>query len=65
MYFSEDPSDTVFSCNEMGILSINLNNINLVDTNYDEDDEDEKLVFIPDFWLGILNLKNRKHLKKT
>ena len=65
MYISEDSSDTVFSCNEMGILSINLNNINLVDTNYDEDDEDEKLVFIPDFWLGILNLKNRKHLKKT
>ena len=49
----------------MGILSINLNNIILNDTNYDEDHEDEKLLFIPGFWFGILNLKNRKHLKKT
>ena len=47
----------------MGILSINLNNINLDDTDYDEDDS--KTIFISDFWLGILNLKNTKHLKKN
>ena len=28
-----------FSCNEMGILRVNLNNINL-DNNFDEDDPD-------------------------
>ena len=33
-----DSGDTLFSCNEMNILSIDLNNINLDDTNYDEDD---------------------------
>ena len=27
----------IFSYNEMGILSIDLNNINLGDTNYNED----------------------------
>ena len=36
--FDEDFGDAVCSCNEMGILSIDLNNINLDDTNYDEDD---------------------------
>ena len=40
LYFNEDSSDAVFSCNEMGILSIDLNNINLDDTNHDEDDSE-------------------------
>ena len=30
---------SLFSCNEMGILNIDLNNINL-DNNFDEDDSD-------------------------
>ena len=33
-----NPGDDVFFCNKMGILSIDLNNINLDDTNYDEGD---------------------------
>ena len=37
LYFNEIPGDAMFSCNEMVILSIDLNNINLGDTNYDED----------------------------
>ena len=37
LYFNEDSDNAVFSCNEMGILNINLNNINLDDTNYHED----------------------------
>ena len=37
--FNEDSSDVTFSCNEMGILSVNLN-INLDDINYEEDDPD-------------------------
>ena len=39
LYFNEDSSNAVFSCNEMGILNIDLNNINL-DNNFDEDDSD-------------------------
>ena len=38
IYFNEDFGDAVSSCNETGILSIDLNNINLDDTNCDEDD---------------------------
>ena len=29
LYFNEDSRNVVFSCNEMGILNIDLNNINL------------------------------------
>ena len=36
--FNEDSSYVTFSCNEMGILSVNLNNINLDGTNYEQDD---------------------------
>ena len=37
LYFDEDSGNIVFSCNEMDILNINLNNINL-DNNSDEND---------------------------
>ena len=36
LYFNEDSGDTIFSCNETDILSINLNNINLNSTNYNK-----------------------------
>ena len=39
LYFNEDSGNVVFSCNEKGILNIDLNNINL-DNNFDEDDPD-------------------------
>ena len=39
LYFNEDSGDIVFSCNEMGIPNIDLNNINR-DNNFDEDDPD-------------------------
>ena len=38
-YFNEDYGNVVFSCNEMVILNIDLNNINL-DNNFDRDDPD-------------------------
>ena len=38
LYFNEDSSDVIFSSNEIGILSIDLNNINLENSNFDEDD---------------------------
>ena len=38
LYFNEDFSNVAFCCNEMSLLSVSLNNINLDDTNYGEDD---------------------------
>ena len=38
LYINEDFGNVVFICNGMGILNIDLNNINLGDTNYDKDD---------------------------
>ena len=37
-YFNGDSSNAIFSCNEMGVLSIDLNNTSLDETNYDEND---------------------------
>ena len=51
----------LFHCNGMGILNIDLNNINL-DNSFDEDVRDS-IILIRDFWLGKLNLKNAKNLK--
>ena len=39
LYFDEDSDNVIFSCNEMGIVNIDLKNINL-DNNFDEDDSD-------------------------
>ena len=38
-YFDEDSGNIVFNCYRMGILNIDLNNIDL-DDNFDEDDLD-------------------------
>ena len=35
LYFNEDSGDAVFNYNKMGIVNINLNNINL-DDNFDD-----------------------------
>ena len=53
LYFNKDSGNVAFSCNEMGILNINLNKINL-DKNFDEDDPDST----------ILITKNAKQLRK-
>ena len=39
LFFDESSGDVTFCCNEMSILSVNLNNINL-DNNFDEDNPD-------------------------
>ena len=59
LYFNEVSGEAIFSCNEMSILSIVLNNINLDDTNYGEDDSGTVI------HIKKLNLKNAKHLKNT
>ena len=40
LYFNKDSGNVVFSCNEMGISNIDLNNTNLDDNNHEEDDPD-------------------------
>ena len=60
-FFYEDSGDNGDCCNKMSILGVNVNNTNL-DNNFDEDDPDT--LFLLDFWLGIVNLKNVEHLKK-
>ena len=47
LYFSEYSCNVVFSCNELGILNIDLNNINL-DNNFGELDPD--ILFLSDFF---------------
>ena len=45
LYFNEDStSNVVCSCNELGILNIDLNDINL-GNNFDEDDPDTIIIF--------------------
>ena len=62
IYFNEDSSNVVFSCNEIGILNIDLNNISL-----------DKKLWWRWFWycysyqtfrLAYLNLKIAKNLEK-
>ena len=62
LYFNEDSGDSVSSCNEMGILIIDLNKINLDHINYDEDDP-ENIIHIR---LLAYHIKFKKHkaLKK-
>ena len=61
LYLNEDSGDVTFCCDKMGILSVNLNNINL-DNNFDEDDPDT--IFL--IRLLVLQVKFEKHkaLKK-
>ena len=40
LYFKEDSDNVMFSCNEVSFLNIDLNNINLDNTNHEEDDPD-------------------------
>ena len=57
LYFNEDSVNVVFSCNDMGVLNIDLNNINLDDSNYDEDDP-ETIIYIR---LLAWHMKFEKH----
>ena len=45
LFYYEDSGDVTFFCNEMSILSVNLNNVNL-DYNVDEDDPDTIIIII-------------------
>ena len=51
LYFNEDFSNVIFTCTGMGIVYIDLNNINLDNTNYDEDDPDTIILLRLLTWL--------------
>ena len=63
LFFYEEFSKVTFFANEMDILGADLDKIILED-----DDNFMKMIlillFMSDFWLGIINLKNAKHIKK-
>ena len=44
LYFNDDSSNGIFNFNGIGILNIDLDNVNLVDTNYDKDDPDTTIL---------------------
>ena len=62
LYVNEDSGNVVFICNEMGILNTDLNNINLDDTNYDEEDPDIIIHVRRLVW--HIKFEKRKELKK-
>ena len=61
LYFNELSGDTIFNCNGMGILNIDLNKIN-VDDNFDQDDSDITILVILLAW--HIKFAKRKELKK-
>ena len=61
--FNEDSGNAVYFRNAMGIVSTDLNNINLIILTMIK--MILKLLFTSYFWHGIVNLKNTKHLKKS
>ena len=62
LYFNEDSGNVVFNCNEMGILNIDLNNINL-DNNFDEDHPDTIILIRPLAW--HIKFEERKERRKN
>ena len=63
IYFNEDSSNAAISCNEMNVLNIDLNNINLDDTNYEEDDPGTIILIRLLTWHVKFVLKSTKNLK--
>ena len=60
-FLMRDSGNVTFCCKKMVILTVNLININL-DNNIDENYASDAIILI-NFWLGIVNFKNAKHLK--
>ena len=61
LFFDKDSGDVTFCCSEMGILSVNLNNINR-NNNFDEDDPDTIIIIRLLAWYS--KFKKHKALKK-
>ena len=61
-FFDRDIGNVIFCCDEMGALSVNVININLDDTNYDEDDPDTTI--LARLLTGDIKFEKSKPLKK-
>ena len=61
LYYDEDDGNVAFICNKMGILNIDINNIIII-VIVTSMKMILILLFLSDIWVGILNLKNTKHL---
>ena len=61
IYFNENSGNVLFNCNGMGIVNIELNNIN-PDNNFDEDDPDNIILIRLLAW--HIKFEKRKGLKK-
>ena len=62
LFFDEDSGNVAFPSDEMGILSVDLNNINLNDANVDEDYPESIIHVKPMAWRN--RYKQRKSCKK-
>ena len=60
-YLNKDFVDIIFDYNETGTLNIDLINVSLCNNLMKMI---LVLLFLSDFWLGILNLENAKNNKK-
>ena len=60
LFFDEDSGDVTFCFNKMGILIVNLNNVNL-DHNFDEDNPGT--IILIRFLAWYIKSKKRKALK--
>ena len=60
LYFNEDSSNPVLNCIEMGILKIDLKNINL-DNNFDENNPDS--IILIRLLASRIKFEKRKALK--
>ena len=62
LYFKEDSDDVILSFKEMGILCVDLNSINFDNSNYNKGEPIS--LFMSDFWLSIVNLRDVNYFKK-
>ena len=60
LYFNEDSSNPVLNCIEMGVLKIDLKNINL-DNNFDENNPDS--IILIRLLASRIKFEKRKALK--
>ena len=60
LLFDEDFGKVTFCDDKMAILSLDLDKSSLDDVDFYESAPET----MTDFWLGVINLKNAKHLKR-
>ena len=62
LFFNGDSVSVTFFGDELGILSVDINNINLDDVSFLK--MILKLLFMSDLWVSVIDLNKGKHLKR-